>query len=551
MLGRDAGRRVMRRPHMRRALRRRSDEGQALVLVIIVTALVIILLTTVVSSVVSGLATTTSYARTNQAQLAAQTGVATELASMRAVSTYTALPCSGSGSFSLAGASSSYSATITYFAAGNQLSCSGSTLGGSTPPSLARVVSTGTASGGLTSKLVADLGIAVAGVTGPFPNYAILTEAGATITNVTVLDKSTYGNPDLYVGGLLKCTNQTTSQGSVITYDSATALNLSNKCTFVNVVGAGAIRVSGSSTISGNATSYATASGMSGCSGTFGICNDGTIGGSATAIGTTSTGAGAGIAVESGATIAGAADAEGTVTVASGGHVGSTVQNDNSLASRHIDSDYPPIAFPNYNPTPATWSSNHWNVITVGGVGDIDCNTYFKDQTNDDFMNAISTATQQTVIYAPSCNVKYTAAYALKLKANIALQVASFTASNTLSFDPTTPGTSASPVSLDFALLAGADQSCSTSTLDVDITSQADFAPTSSDPYSTINTLIYTEGEVDFSNKDSFYGQIMACEGFTESNVLQLTYSPLAGQLLSGVGGTAIPTVTVEDKYAA
>jgi hypothetical protein len=527
--------------------RDRDDSGQALVLVLVVTSLIVIFLTAVVGSVVSGLATSTTYTRTNQAQLAAQTGIATELASMRSVATYTALPCGGTGSIGLAGATSAYSVVVTYFGAGSPLTCTGSVLGGSTPPSLAHLVSTGTATGGLASHVVADISIAVAGVTGPFPGYAIFTHGVADFTNVTVLDNSSYGPADVYADGLVTCNNAITSQGSLITYDSVDVLNLHNACTFTNLVAAGAVQLSNGSNITGNITTYGTST-AGGCSGTWGICasNGITIGGNATAIGTN-----AGIGLSNNATIDGNADAEGLVNPGPGTIKGATTQNDSSLASRHIDTDYPPITFPTYDPDPGTWAANLWSVIIVGQPGYQSCSSFFADTTDDPFMDAMAGASNQTVIYAPTCAVALTHTRAFQLGANIALQVSSLTLTNADTFDPTHQGTKNNPVSLDFDILAGADQKCSTSTLDISFANNTEFAPIpSSDPYSTINTLIYSEGEVNFTNLNAFYGQIMACGGFTSTNALTLTYSPLAGEALAGLGGPAIPTIAVKDKYA-
>jgi hypothetical protein len=546
MLRRDTIRVAVRR-RTRRFGRRRDDAGQALILVLVVTGLVVILLTAVVGSVVSGLATSTQYTRTNQAQLAAQTGVATELAAMRSVATWVALPCSGSGNIALAGATSSYSVAITYFGAGNQLTCNGSTLGGTTPPSLAHLVSTGTATGGWSSHVVADASIAVAAAIDPFPGYAIFTHGVADFTNVTLIDKSTYGDANVYADGLVSCNNAITEQGTLITYDSVDVLNLHNTCTFSNVVSAGPVAMSNGSNISGNVTSYGTST-SGGCSGTWGICvsNGITVGGNATAIGPN-----AGIGLQNMASIAGNADAEGSVTNTGGSIGGTTTQNDSSLASRHIDTDYPPITFPLYDPTPVQWTAAFWNVIIVGQPGYPTCASYFADTPNDPFMTAMANTTVKTAFYAPTCALNFTQKHNFDLGADIALQVASLTLTNQTTFDPTHPGTKTSPVSVNFALLAGADQKCSTSTLDVSFSNNTAFAPIPvTDPYSTVNTLIYSEGEVDFTNLNQFYGQIMACGGFTSTNAMTLTYSPLAGQAIASVGESPVPTIAVKDKYA-
>jgi hypothetical protein len=533
---------------MPRRWRPRDDTGQALVLVLVVSSLVVIFLTAVVGSVVSGLATSTTYARTNQAQLAAQTGVATELASMRAVPDYQALPCSGSGSISLAGATSSYSTAITYYGAGSKLTCNGSTLGGTTAPSLAHIASTGSATGGLTSQVVADTSISVATVTGSFPGDAIFTEGSAQFANSTNLAQSTYGTPNVYAGGLLSCSNGIFSQGTMITYDSTDVLNLNNTCQFTNIVGAGAIVLSGGASATGYVTSYGTTS-ASVCGGTVGVCVSRSVqvGGNVTAIGTN-----AGIGVINQADVKGNADAEGLITLQGSGSIaGSKTQNDSSLGSRFIDTDYPPLTFPSYDPTALSWAAAGWSVQVVGQPGYPTCSSYFADTATDTFMQQIAGALVPLAIYAPTCNVSYSQAHAFQLGSNIALQVESFSVSQLNTFDPTTEGTKTAPVSVDFALLAGAEQKCSTSTLDITFSQNTAFAPIPvTDPYSTVNTLLYTEGEISMANSNIVYGQIFACGGFSTNNAVSLTFDPLAGDLLNSQAGPVTPTIAVKDKYA-
>ena len=167
--------------------RRADDDGQALVLVLVISMMLVASLVLALTAARAGLNLSIGFKAGSQGEMAAQTGLATELTAMRNTSSYTALPCSLSGSLGVTGATSTYSVSVAYSASGTALTCtgSGSTLGGSTAPTNATLSSTGKAPHGTTAIMKQDVTIAVSDSINDALGYAIFTPNNLDLTGAT------------------------------------------------------------------------------------------------------------------------------------------------------------------------------------------------------------------------------------------------------------------------------------------------------------------------------------------------------------------------------
>ncbi|MGH9291623.1 MAG: hypothetical protein ACRDZ6_02420 [Acidimicrobiales bacterium] len=526
-----------------RAARARSDEaGSALILVLIIAVLILAALGIAISTSISGLHESSSYKSNSQGEMAAQSGLATEVNSLRAITDYSNFPCQLSGSLGVDGSQSSYKVAVSYSANGVTLPCTGTTLGGSTVPDHATLTSIGKAPHAASTAMAEDVAIHASAGTSQSPaiGYAIFTESDLDLTNAAVINQSSTNIPDIYAGQLLTCDNGTTSEGSVTSLDPIT---LSNACSFAGDVGsAGTVTLQNSATIGGNVTSCSGSS-SSGLT----MTGNSLVKGNATAI------SGA-ISLSNSGTIDG--NAEASLSISTSG--GSEIKGTSSPGTGGLtcpSSITTPIAFPVYDPSIASWVSGGWNVIQVPGPGYPACGDYFHSYSSgadDAFMTTISTATQKTVVYAPTCAVSYQNAHTFVFNTDIALVVQSLTLQNSNTFEAngcTTSGCSASPAPHhDFSVLASPGSTCSTSTIDVSLSNSTNFAVPTSAP--SITAFFYSPGQIDYANAPSMLGQILACGGMVGENAFTLAFDPSAALGIPGVAATP-PTVTLstEDKY--
>jgi len=511
------------RPH------HRDEKGSVLVLVLIISFVLVGSLAIALTTSTSNLTLSGQYGSTMQASFASQSGINAELTAMRNVNTYTSFPCSLTGSFTIPGAVSSYSVSVQYAAGATALPCTGSTLGGAVAPTTATLTSTGKAPQGSQTVIQANVAIAASGTTlSQALGYAIFTSSNLDLLNAaTISQLGPNPPPNVYAGQILTCANGTSSQGALITYDPVT---LSNACSFTGSLTAdGQVTMQNSAHVGGAVTAYGGGITMTG---------NPSITGNATATG-------GGISLSNSSTIGGNADASGSITLSGSSTIGGTkTANDPTLASQTIP---PPISFPILNPAVTDWQSAGWNVVQIPSVTYPTCASYFQNLSSgasDPFMTQISTAAGKTAIYAPTCAVTYSRSHVFTLSADVALQVQSLTLQNSNTFYST------STVVHNFSVLANASSTCSTSTVDVNLSNSSDFVSPTPSTNATLNVFIYTPGEVDYANAPSMNGQILACGGFTGENGFALNFVPGAAATLPWTGTTTSPpTVTVLQKF--
>ena len=156
----------------------RNESGYVVVLVLVVAVLLMGILAAALTSSDFSQSLSSQYNDTSQASLAAQSGLSVELNAMRNVSAYTSLPCGAfNGTLTAPGAASSYSGTVTYYPSGSNpsaLACSGSTLGGSTAPATATILSTGAAPHGSPTTMEEEIAIATTSTPNAALSYALI-----------------------------------------------------------------------------------------------------------------------------------------------------------------------------------------------------------------------------------------------------------------------------------------------------------------------------------------------------------------------------------------
>jgi cytochrome c1 len=205
------------------------------------------------------------------------------------------------------------------------------------------------------------------------------------------------------------------------------------------------------------------------------------------------------------------------------------------------------IYFPTIDPAAeeSDLQAEGWSTINVPSATYPSCASFFANPTsgNDSFMSSIQAATNNTVIYAPTCAVSYNHVVTFQFNADFVLEVQSFTTQNTTVFESTN-GTAR-----NVSILASADATCS-NTVDVSFSNLTNFvAPATGSNPNGVNMFIYTEGAVSYANNPTMTGQIMACGNITGSNAFSMTYSNTASKELIGIGQAGSPTITPEDKY--
>lgn len=539
-----------------------SDEGGVLVLVLVISVLLIATLGVAMAVTTSGLQFTTMFKTDSQSEMAAQTGLASELAAMEAVSSYGSFPCSAGGSLAVPGAGSTYSTTIAYSSNGTPLTCqgAGSTLGGSTPPTNATLTSVGKAPGGTTVTMKEDVEIAVSAATKAEVGYAIYTANNIVLDNAASLTTGTAA-PDVYAGQQVTCQNGTSSMGSVTTYQP---VDFSGSCTFDgNVTSAGYVELQNSATIKGNVVSYggdtaSTSCGSSRSGGVltyYAICLSGTA-----SIAGNATETNGSIEVPDG-TIGGDAYASGSIAVSGGGVIsGASYPNDSSLSSETMP---PASTFPDL-----TLPSSGWNVVQIPNAS-YTCAQYFASISNeagsgpsvaypDPFQAALETQSTKTVYEAPSCNLSYKNAQVFALNpsgGDTILDVGTIAFSNSNTFCEATAensgicSTAGSP-GPNLVIEANgpppsppATYTCSTSTVDMSFSNATDFYP-------NVDVLLYSMGEISYANDSVMTGQIQACGGVIGTNTFSLQFDPSAAEEVYGTASGGM-TISILDKYVA
>ncbi|MHB1509135.1 MAG: hypothetical protein ACYCST_04470 [Acidimicrobiales bacterium] len=500
----------------------RDDSGQALVLALVTSMLLVAAFTVAVASAVANLSFASQYDGTTNASLAAASGIDAAIASMRGDTSYASFPCALSAALSVPGMTdSSYSVTMQYSNGSTPLTCPGPGLGGTTPPTSAVLVSTGSAPHGSASADEAVLSIAAGGTAAPAAlSYAIFTPNNVDLTNGDVIDQSgSNPAPGIYAGGTLTCDNGVLTEGSVVTYQS---VDLTNNCTIGGALtSAGAVSMANSASVGGSLTSYGGGLTMTGSA---------RIGGSATETS-------GDISLANSSTIVGSASSSGSISLSGTSSIGGTqVAYDAALTGETMP---PPVPFPTVDANPNDYQSAGWTVIDVPTSS---CAAYFYSYSSgasDPFMTAIASATTKTFVYAPTCAVTYENAHTFDLNADVVLDVASLTLGNSNTFTSTTSTVR------DLSVLASTSSTCTTSTTDFSASNLVDFT-------STVDAFIYTPGEVSYANSPSMSGQILACGGFVASNAFKLDFVPTpssSSKLLWTESTSAKPTIAVRAKY--
>ncbi|HLI72571.1 MAG TPA: polymer-forming cytoskeletal protein [Acidimicrobiales bacterium] len=476
----------------------------------------------------------TRYNNSNQASLAAQAGLAYEINAMRAVSVYTSLPCgSFSGSLSATGASSSYAGTTTYYPSGSNpsaLTCSGSTLGGSTPPATATVTSKGTAPHGVPITLEEQVTIATTTTPAAALGYALYTANSLNLSGAAAVNSGS-NNANVYSQGTLTCGTGDVIQGSVTTY---AALTTSGTCTMASLTASTSVTLQNSTVVNGNVISYGGTISMSGSAKVNGNATE-TVGG---------------ITMTNG-TVTGNAYAYGAISLSGGAQInGTQTPNDFALSSQTMPAA---VSFPVLNPSVATWQGQSWNVIQIPGTVNgtsYSCQNaqgttlgtgpnYFQSNSSgaaDPFQTAIAALTGPTVFYAPTCSPSYTRSQTFSFAADAVLEVATLSLANSDTFASTTA------THHDFSIMASPGTACSTSSTDITISNSASFA-------SSLTVFMYSPGQVSYANNPSMTGQIVACGGITGSNSFSLTYDSQASSEIPGSSVASAPTETVTNKF--
>jgi len=545
-------------PPFARIYDRRTESGQALVIVLIVALLLITTLVAALASARAGLAQSNGYTAEAQGEMAAQTGLATELTAMRNASTYGALPCDLTGALGVTEATSSYAVVVTYSAAGTQLACPptvGTTLGGITAPTNATLTASGKAPHGITAVMREDLGIVVNSSTSAALGYAIFTENSVNLVDAATLQTGT-ATPDIYAGGQVTCANGTASTGNLVT-QYAQGIVLSGTCSFGgNLTSAGPVNMQGSALVTGNVISYGGNTAGTSCSGGspyYSIC----LSGNPLIVGNATETNGS-IEVPNGR-IAGNAYATGTISITNGGTLGGTKNpNDSALSSQTMPAV---IAFP-----AITLPSTGWNIVSIPNSS-YTCATYFANIDNEDsgsrvvfpdpFQSALENQNTRTVYEAPTCGtpaspVTYQNSQVFALNpspqgdAILEIGAVSFQSSNTFCQESSANSyacSSAGTAGPNLTILAGQPSTCSTSSLDASFSGYVDFE-------SNIATLVYSPGEVSYSNSSAMTGQILACGGLSDSNSFTLLFNSAAATEVIGSSGASL-SLTTQDKYIA
>jgi cytoskeletal protein CcmA (bactofilin family) len=511
----------------------RDDSGQALVIVLVVSLLCLGAVSIALTSAIGSLSLSTRYGNSSQSLLASRSGLDSELAAIRNTASVAGLPCANTGSLSVVGATSAFSVTVQYFAGGASIRGWGavSTLGGTTPPTTATLVSTGTAPGSSQAVTMQEtLSIATASAVSQALSYAIFTSSTLNLENAATINKTGASGPSpaLYTGQALNCADGTATQGSVTSYGPA---SISANCSFAgNVVSAGTVTMGNSANVGGNVTAYGGGIAMTG---------NVSIGGNATATA-------GGISLTGSSSIAGNADGSSTITTAGSSTIaGKTTPFDGALASQVMPAA---ITFPPLNPTVASWQATGWTVVQVPSGTYPTCASYFQNQSSgatDPFMSQLMSAVGKIVIDAPTCAVDYSSAHSFYVDADTILEVQSLTLQNSNAFcaeasaGSMTCSSSTSRVH-SLSILASPAEAC-TSNLQVNFADYFSFA-------NNLSTFVYTPGQVSFANAPYINGQVLACGGFIGANSFTMTFDPTASGELAWTGAVQGITVTVLSK---
>ncbi len=546
----------------------RDDAGQALILVVIVSLLVLGALAVATSVTVGSLGLSSQYNRSSQASLASLSGLNALRAIMKKATLYSDLPCyhqasPDTGTPGIPGSASSYSVWVQYYSATGVDHCTGSigsvsfTKGN---PTAATLTSTGTNPRGSQTVMQEDVAISPSNNNSQVFGNSIFTVNGnqTFAGGAEIYENGAANEPaNLYIGpgGTLDCTAAITVEGSLLSYATA-GVSLPNCYIDGNVTANGPVTMQSDSTVGlSSCETYATPCGnVIAYGGGIDLGPKGTaqIYGNATA-----TGGDILLGPKGSEQIDGNADASGSITVSAGKILGTQTKNDSVLASESIP---PQLTFPT-SPALTDWESAGWTVIQIPSVqypycenltnGTTTTQSYFQDLSsgaNDPFMTEISTITSKTVIYAPSCDVTYDRAHTFDLNADVVLDVGQLTLSGENIFNAT--GLSGTTTYHNFSIFAGEDEPCSPSRTDVSFANGTVFpVPTPPSTSTTLNVLLYAQGVVSIVGDPSMNGQILACGGFSGTNV-QLYFTPSAALTLPWPGGTSGNlTTSVLDKF--
>jgi hypothetical protein len=95
----------------------------------------------------------------------------------------------------------------------------------------------------------------------------------------------------------------------------------------------------------------------------------------------------------------------------------------------------------------------------------------------------------------------------------------------------------------NLTILVGRPSTCNNLSLDASFSGFVDFE-------SNIAALVYSPGEVSYSNSSAMTGQILACGGLTDTNSFTLIFNSAAAKEVVGSSG-ASSSLKTQDKYIA
>lgn len=531
--------------HRQRWSRRRGrdDDGQALIIVLILSLALITMVTFAVSSGVANLNSSANYANSSQAQLTAYSGLSNATSAM-AGKTVANLPCLIAGNMPLpqtAGGNSTYSVTIAYYdATGTYLACNVAgpplTFGTGSPPGVpvsAILTSTGTSPKTTPVVMTETMSIAATAQLLPAFYFALFSPSTVRMTqsvHVTQMKSGppepgiVYPEPGSVYGDWFALVNTTFIQGNFTSYSSehfTSSVNISG-----NLYVQGDVQFDKSSTITGNV--YA-------IGGSVTFKSTAIIGGSIYAIANGRVGG----TIDAGSqvvTVGGDLDATGSITTSSNTTIaGSINPNDTNPAFTALvmpDQVY----FPQLIPTVASLQAAGYTVIQVPSSS---CTTFFSAAVFYSFLTGLLSSTN-TAIYAPTCTLQPFMPL-VPVNTNMLWVLGGIQAISDVTFTsfglPLFPSTA----TYDLSIIVPYGTLCKPSG---DITF---IKSLSVDP--RINFLFYTPCNVRFTNVlATMNGQVLADQGITSVNDLNLNFDNLAGFMVPGATGDPVAIVTVESK---
>lgn len=452
----------------------------------------------------------------NQAEAAAEGGVDRSFSAIQAATSAANLPCSESETLATAPTTSTYSATITYYATfpvtSSALTCSA--VQGGTVPAAALIDSTGT-DGKVTTHFQALVKISMPTSPGNVFNYAMFSNTSFTSGNISLTDGTGQNQGNVYTNGSLLCGSNYSVAGNIIlgtgTLSGGGTANFSS--------------TSGNCSIAGSIDSAGTI--------TTGSSNL-TVGGNLEAVGN--------ITLAANTSVTGSATSEGTVT--SPLPTGVTVKKGetskaSSLPTPIVQESLPAVPEPTTGSTAATaWTTAGYTLVTNNS-----CSTGAGGVYST--ISALSSASGPEVIMT-TCALTFSSIYTLTLDHNAAIiSTGGFTfASGGIYTLTTSASTTTDLYLLVPSSVNGTAVSCSSGSPGITENS-GDYSFSSK-----LDVLMYTPCTISVgASNDTMYGQMYAGTISLGSSNVSLEYEPLPTVPGSSGGGAVAASATEAVVY--